>query len=147
MRLIDEVNQEMTELDDNYTGYMWFSDIDDKVFSFKHRIHNWLKEREVLLKFERKSKSSGKSSKSSGSKSLKSNQLQVPDHPSCQPERKQYKKRFVLQNYNSGIVYEEKMRCIWQAGLLRLEEEMEKARARVRIYENKNQDQEVAFKI
>ena len=53
----------------------------------------------------------------------------------------------MLQNYNSGIVYEEKMRCVWQAGLLRLEEEMEKARARVRIYENKNQDQEVAFKI
>ena len=73
LKLIDEVNQEMTELNDNYTGDMWFSDIDDKVFSFRHRIHNWLKEREVLLKFERKSKSSGKSAKSSGSKSLKSN--------------------------------------------------------------------------
>ena len=63
----------MIELDDNYTEDMWFSDIDDKVFAFKHRIHNWLKEGEVLLKFERKSKYSGKSSKSSGSKSLKSN--------------------------------------------------------------------------
>ena len=35
----------------------------------------------------------------------------------------------------------------WQAEQLRLEEEMAKARARVKMYENKNQDQEVAFKI
>ena len=72
-KLIDEINQEMTELDENYTEDMWFSDIDDKVFAFKHRIHNWLKEGEKLLTFEKKSKSSGKSSKSSGPKSLKSN--------------------------------------------------------------------------
>ena len=60
-------------MDDNHTEDMCFSDIDDKVFAFKHRIHNWLKEGEVLSKFERKSKSSGKSSKSTGSKSSKSN--------------------------------------------------------------------------
>ena len=35
----------------------------------------------------------------------------------------------------------------WQAELLRLEEEMAKARARVKIYENKNQGQEMVFKI
>ena len=67
-KLIDEINQEMIECDDNYTEYMWFNDIDHK-----HRIHNWLKEGEKLVKLERKSKSSGKSSKSSGSKSSKSN--------------------------------------------------------------------------
>ena len=72
-KLIDEINQEMIELDDNHTEDMCFSDIDDKVFAFKHRIHNWLKEGEVLSKFERKSKSSGKSSKSTESKSSKSN--------------------------------------------------------------------------
>ena len=33
-KLIDEINQEMTELYDNYTEGMWFSDIDDKVFAF-----------------------------------------------------------------------------------------------------------------
>ena len=67
-KLIEEINQEMIEGDDNYTEYMWFSDIDHK-----HGIHNWLKEGEKLVKLERKSKSSGKSSKSSGSKSSKSN--------------------------------------------------------------------------
>ena len=72
LKLIDVINQEMIELDDSYIEDMWFSDI-DKIFAFKHRIHNWLKEGKVLLKFERKSKSSGKSLKSSGSKSFKSN--------------------------------------------------------------------------
>ena len=39
---------------------MCFSYIDYKVSAFKHKIHNWLREGETLLKFERKSKSSGK---------------------------------------------------------------------------------------
>ena len=34
-KLIDEINQEMIELDDNYMEDMWFSDIDDKVFALK----------------------------------------------------------------------------------------------------------------
>ena len=67
-KLIDKINQEMIECDDSYTEYRWYSDIDHK-----HRIHNWLKEGEKLVKLERKSKSSGKSSKPSGSKSSKSN--------------------------------------------------------------------------
>ena len=29
---------------------MWFSDIDNKVFAFKHRIYKWLKEGEKLVK-------------------------------------------------------------------------------------------------
>ena len=35
----------------------------------------------------------------------------------------------------------------WQAESSRLEEEMEKTKARVRIYENKNQDEEMTFKM
>ena len=98
-KLIDEINQDMIALDDNYTEDMGFSDIDDKVFVFKQRIYHWLKKGEVLLKLERKSKFSGKSSKLSGSKSLKSNSTSSPDHQSCKPKRKQYKERFALQKY------------------------------------------------
>ena len=36
-KLIDEINQEMIELDDNYTENIWFSDINDKVLAFKHK--------------------------------------------------------------------------------------------------------------
>ena len=96
-KLTHDINQEMIQLDENYTKDMWFNDIADRVFAFKQRIHNWLKEGEMLLKFERKSKSSGKNCHYPNLQ----NQIQhqVPDHQSCQLERKQYKKRFVLRNY------------------------------------------------
>ena len=35
----------------------------------------------------------------------------------------------------------------WQIDSLRLEQEIAKARSRVKIYENKNQDQEIALKM
>ena len=41
---MDKINQEMIEFDDSYTEDMWFKDVDNKVFAFKQRIHNWLKE-------------------------------------------------------------------------------------------------------
>ena len=98
-KLIEEINQEMIELDDNYAENMWFSEIDDKGFAFKHRIHNWLKEGEKLVKFEKKSKSSRKSSKSSGSKSSKSNSTSISRSSKLSPKEKQSKERLVLQSY------------------------------------------------
>ena len=65
----------MIELDDNYMADMWFSDIDDKVFAFKHRIHNWLKEGEKLVKLEERKSSRTKSSKSSSTSSTRSLKL------------------------------------------------------------------------
>ena len=55
-KLIEDVNQEMTELDDNYTEQLWFSDIDEKVFSLKQKFHNWLKEGYETQKTEKKIK-------------------------------------------------------------------------------------------
>ena len=44
----------MIELDDNYTEKLWFTDIDKKVFSFNHKVHNWLKERDTTQRTETK---------------------------------------------------------------------------------------------
>ena len=64
-RLIVYINDEMTEIDVNYSEELWFAKIKEKVFSFKHKIHNWLRGGENSLKRERGSKSSGSISKSS----------------------------------------------------------------------------------
>ena len=37
-KLIDKINQEVIELDDNYTEDMWFSNIDDKVLNTESTI-------------------------------------------------------------------------------------------------------------
>ena len=42
-KLIEEINQEIIDLDDNYIKDMWVSEIDDKFFTFKYRIYNLLK--------------------------------------------------------------------------------------------------------
>lgn len=33
---VEDIDQEMMELGDNYTEELWFTDIDKKVLSFKH---------------------------------------------------------------------------------------------------------------
>ena len=66
-KLIVEVNDEMTEIDVNYSEELWLAKIDEKVFSFKPKYHNWIREGENSIKRERGSKSSGSRRKSSGS--------------------------------------------------------------------------------
>ena len=147
-KLIEEINQEMTELDDDYTENMWFSEIDDKVFGFKHRIHNWLKEGEKLVKFERKSKSSRKSSKSSGSKSSKLNSTSSSRSSKLLAKEKAIQEKVHVAELQAEALFMKKKRdAEWQAESLRLEEEMAKARARVKMYEHENQDQEIMLKI
>ena len=41
-KLIEDISQEMIELDDNYTEELRFTNSDEKVFSFKQKVHNWL---------------------------------------------------------------------------------------------------------
>ena len=55
-QLIEDINQEMIELDDNYAEELWFTDIDEKVFSFKHKIHNWLRQVDEMQGIEKKSR-------------------------------------------------------------------------------------------
>ena len=82
-KLIEDINQEMIELDDNYTEGLWFTDIDEKVFSFKHKVHNWLREGYETQRIEKKSRSScsrSTSSKSSSrSTSFKSSKLSTKE--------------------------------------------------------------------
>ena len=71
-KLIEGINQEMIELDDDYTEELWFTDIDEKVFSFKHKVHNWLREGDEIQRIEKKSRSSCSRSTSSKSSSRSS---------------------------------------------------------------------------
>ena len=66
-KLIVEIIDEMTEIDVNYSKELWFAKFDEKIFSFKHKVHNWLREGQNGAKRETGSKSSGSRAKSSGS--------------------------------------------------------------------------------
>ena len=56
--MLVEIHEELENVDDHYTDELWFEDIDQKVFSFKHKVHNWLREVKKLDKSGRSSKSS-----------------------------------------------------------------------------------------
>ena len=53
-KLIEDINQEMIQLDDNYTEELQFTDTDEKVFSFKHKVHNWLRQEDEMQRKEKK---------------------------------------------------------------------------------------------
>ena len=38
------------------TEELWFTDIAEKVFSFKHKVHNWLREEDEMQRTEKKIK-------------------------------------------------------------------------------------------
>ena len=132
----------MTELDDNYAEELWFTDIDEKVFSFKHKVHNWLKEGDDTQRTENKSRSScsrSTSSKSSSrSTSSKSSKLSTK-------ERAIEEKVRLADIQAEATLMQKKRYAELQAESLRIEEEMAKAQARVKIYEE-NIDQKVPLK-
>ena len=119
----------MTELDDNYAEELWFTDIDEKVFSFKHKVHNWLKEGDDIQRTEKKSRSScsrSTSSKSSSrSTSSKSSKLSTK-------ERAIEEKVRLADIQAEATLMQKKRYAELQAESLRIEEEMAKAEARVR---------------
>ena len=54
--MLVKICEELENIDDQYTDKLWFEDIDQKVFFFKHRVHNWLREVEKWNKSGRLSK-------------------------------------------------------------------------------------------
>ena len=71
-KMLVEIHEELENIDGQYTDELWFEDIDQKIFSFKHKVHKWLREVEKKDKSGRSSKSSSKSrSKSSSAGSSK----------------------------------------------------------------------------
>ena len=50
--MLVEIHEEQEEIDEEYDDEIWFDDMDQKIFSFKHKAHNWLKEGEKSRKSE-----------------------------------------------------------------------------------------------
>ena len=70
--LIEEINQEMIEVDYDHTEELWFAEVDERIFSFSHKICNFLRKGIEQQKKERRSKSSRSTSyRSSRSRSSK----------------------------------------------------------------------------
>ena len=116
---------------------------DEKVFSFKHKVHNWLREGDEIQRIEKKSRSScsrSTSSKSSSrSSSSKSSKLSTKERA--------IEEKVQLADLQAEATFMQKKRYAeLQAESYRIEEEIAKAQARVKIYEEENIDQKVPLK-
>ena len=76
-RMLVEIHEEQEEIDEEYDNEIWFDDLDEKIFSLKHKkVHDWLKEGEKLRKSNQVSRCCSESSlKHSSKSSAKSSSL------------------------------------------------------------------------
>ena len=68
-RMLVKIHEEQEETDKEYDDKIWFDDMDQKIFSFKHKVCNWLKEGGKSTMSDQVSRCSSKSSSKYSSKS------------------------------------------------------------------------------
>ena len=68
-RMLVEIYEEWEEIDEKYDDEISFDDMDQKIFSFKQKVHNWVKDGEKLRTSDQVSRCSSKSSSKHSSKS------------------------------------------------------------------------------
>ena len=68
-RMLVEIYEEWEEIDEKYDDEISFDDMDQKIFSFKQKVHNWVKDEEKLRTSDQVSRCSSKSSSKHSSKS------------------------------------------------------------------------------
>ena len=125
-KMLVEIQEELKNIDDQYTDELLFEDIDQKVFSFKREVHNWLRQVEKQDKSGRSSKSISKSSsKSSSSRS-------------STKERAVNKKLKVAELMAETSFIQKRRETELQAEALKVEQELAKAQAIVRVLDKEN---------
>ena len=68
-RILVDIHEEREEIDEGYDDEIWFDELDQKIISFNHKVHNWLKEGEKIRKSDQVSRCSAKSNSKYSSKS------------------------------------------------------------------------------
>lgn len=125
-----EFLEEVETIDDQYTDELWFEDIDQKVFFFKHKLHNCVREVETQDKSKRSFKSNSKSSsKSSSSKS--SRKVINKRYGSCWEGESCW-------TYGRSFIHTKRKEAQLQAETLKVEQELAKSQTRVRVPDSEN---------
>ena len=119
-KMLVDIHEEFEQIDKEYTDDVWFDDIDQKMFSFKHKVHNWLKEEEKEHKRNQSSKSSTRSSSSKSKSSTR--------------EKAVEKKLRVAELTAESSFMNKKRDAEYRAEAIKMEEELAKARARAKVY-------------
>ena len=121
-KILVDIHEEFKQIDKDYTNDIWFDNTYQKVLSFKHKMHNWLKEEEK----EHKRNNSLRSSTRSSSFKFKSSTR----------EKAMEEKLRVAELIAETSFMKKKRDAEYQAETLRMEEALAKARARAKVYDD-----------
>ena len=130
-KLLDAENQQHEEL--------WFDDLDQDVFSFKHRVHSWLKE--AAQKSSRGSRCSSDSKRSSSSRSSASNKSSGSSRSSTKLKLLEEKARIAELEADATLMMEQQ-KAETQAKMFQLQREVVRAKARAQVYAGYIKDDE-----
>ena len=130
-KLLDAENQQHEEL--------WFDDLDQDVFNFKHRVHSWLKE--AAQKSSRGSRCSSSSKRSSSSRSSASNKSSGSSRSSTKLKLLEKKARIAELEAEATLMMEQQ-KAETQAKMFQLQREVVRAKARAQVYAGYTKDDE-----
>ena len=126
-QMLIEVHQDMVDIRKDAEEEAWFAEIDEQVFTFKHKVNNWMKE-----VAETRTKSS--SSHSKGSKRSSKSSSSSSRSKSSTKERAMQEKLRVAELLAEADFLEKKRTAQYQAEVLQVEEKLAKAKARMNVY-------------
>ena len=130
-KLLDAENQQHEEL--------WFDDLDQDVFNFKHRVHSWLKE--AAQKSSRGSRCSSDSKRSSSSRSSASNKSSGSSKSSTKLKLLEEKAKTAEPEADATLMMEQQ-KAETQAKMFQLQREVVRAKARAQVYAGYIKDDE-----
>ena len=140
LQLLDGIFNQMIEaVTDSKEGFEdaeykhvedWFDEIDEKLCTFKRKVHNWLKD--AMREMEDKKLSSKGSSHSQRSKSSKSSHR---SSRSSTKEKAIAEKMHLAELLAEASFMEKRRNVEYEAEPLQLQEKLEKTKARTKIYE------------
>ena len=97
MLLTEDEEYEEYDEDEKYDDEIWFDDMNQKILSFKHKVHKWLKEAEKSRKSDEVSRCSSKASPKQTSES------NAESNSSLESGR--------CRTYDLNFLYQEEERC------------------------------------
>ena len=121
------------EDDEKLADEGWFEEVDERVFTFKHKVYNWLKEAET----ERSAKKvySKKGSKSTSSGSSRKTKSSNSGSSRCSKERAMEEKAKLAELMAEVEFMQQRQMAENRAEQLRVQEKLAKAKARSEVYE------------
>ena len=125
----------MLEDDEKLADGEWFEEVDERVFAFKHKVHNWLKEAETERSAKKTYSKKGSKSTNSGT-SRKTKSSNSNDSSRCYKERAMEEKTKLAGLIAEAELMQQRQMAENRAEQLRVQEKLEKSKARSEVYED-----------